>query len=95
MLSVAPLRPVSPSPVSTRSVELDLTSERYSRSSPESVNELRGDGEEDDTRGRENRLRKRDTADPGGGTFVSSSCVTGSAGRNARLKEGDKEATRT
>ena|SRR5258707_360707 len=56
MLSVAPPRPVvNPSPVSTRtrSVELDLTSERYSISSPEKVNELRG--EEDDKRGRENR----------------------------------------
>ena len=53
MLSVAPPGRVSPSPVSTRSVELDLTSERYSRSSPERVNELRGEG--DDKRGRENR----------------------------------------
>lgn len=80
VLSVAAPRPVSPSPKSTRSValELDFTSERYSRSSPERANELRGDG--DDKRGRENRLRKRDTADPGGGSFISSSCVTGSAG---------------
>ena len=91
VLSVTPARPVSPSPISTRSVELDLTSERNSRSSPERVNELRGEG--DDKRGRENRLRKRDTADPG--TFVSSSCVTGSAGGNTRLKVDDKEATRT
>jgi hypothetical protein len=94
VLSVAPPRPVSPSPISTRSAELDLTSERYSRSSPEKLNELRG--EEDDKRGRENRCRKRDTADPGGGgMFVSSSCVTGSAGGNARLKEDGKEVTRT
>ena len=95
VLSVpAPPRPVKRSAIliSTRSVELelDLTSERYSRSSPERANELRGEG--DDKRGRENRLRKRDTADPGG---ASSSCVTGSAGGNARLNQGDKEATRT
>ena len=51
VLSVTPPMPVSP--VSTRSVELDLTSERYSRSSPERFNELRE--EEDDKRGRENR----------------------------------------
>jgi hypothetical protein len=81
VLSVAPPSPPTPSKVSTKSVELDLasdfTSERYSRSSPESVNELRG--EADDERGRENRLRKRDTADPGVSTCASSSCVTGSA----------------
>jgi hypothetical protein len=85
VISVAPPSPVTPSKISTRSVELDFTSERYSRSSPERANEL--GGEEDDKRGRENRLRKRDTADPGGSMFASSSCVTGSAGGSARLKE--------
>ena len=53
VLSVTPPRPVSPSPISTRSVELDLMSDRYSRSSPEKDNELRGEG--DDKRGRDNR----------------------------------------
>lgn len=57
--------------VSIGSVELDLTSERYSRSSPERVSELR-EGE-DDERDRENLLRKRETADGAddGGRFPS------------------------
>lgn len=87
LLSVA-----SPSKVSTKSVELglasDLTSDKNSRSSPVRVIELRGEGDEE--RGRENRLRKRDTADPVGSTFASSSCVTESVGGSARLKEDGK-----
>lgn len=69
----------------TGPAESDLTSERYSRSSFERASELR----EGDTRGRENRLRKRDTADPGGDTCMSSSCATESAGERARLGEGN------
>lgn len=88
VLSVEPPNPVTPSKVSTKSVDLgltsDLTSDRNSRSSPVRVNELRGEGDEE--RGRENRLRKRDTADPVGGTCASSSYVTKSAGGSARLK---------
>lgn len=63
--------------MSIGSVELDLTSERYSRSLPERVSELR-EGE-DDVRDRENLLRKRETADgaDGGGRFPS--YVTASA----------------
>lgn len=94
VLSAAPPSPPTPSKVSTKSVELDfasdLTSERYSRSSPERVNELRGD----DERGRENRLRKRDTADPGVSKCASSSYVTGSAGGSARLEKDVPEMTR-
>jgi hypothetical protein len=57
--------------VSIGSVELDLTSERNSRSLPERVRELRED--EDDERDRENLLRKRETADGAddGGKFPS------------------------
>lgn len=59
------------------SAELDLTSERYSRSSPERVSELReGEG---DTRDRENLVRKRDTADGADDGGKSSSCATVSA----------------
>jgi hypothetical protein len=47
--------------VSIGSVELDLTSERNSRSLPERVKELRE--VEDDERDRENLLRKRETAE--------------------------------
>lgn len=59
------------------SVELDLTSERYSRSSPDRVSELR-EGE-DDRRDRENLLKKRDTADGADDGGESPSCVTASA----------------
>ena len=62
--------------MSIGSVELDLTSERYSRSSPESVSELR-EGE-DDGRDRENLLRKRDTADDADDGGRSPSCATAS-----------------
>ena len=50
---VLPNPPISPPTVCAGSVDLDLTSERNSRSSLERANELRG--EEDDARGRENR----------------------------------------
>ena len=63
--------------VSIGSVELDLTSERYSRSSPERVSELR-EGEFDG-RDRENLLRNRETADGADDGDKSSSCVTASA----------------
>ena len=91
-LLVLSFAPPNPSKVSTKSVDLgltsDLTSDKNSRSSPVRVNELRGEGDEE--RGRENRLRKRDTADPVGGTFASSSYIIESAGGSARLKEDGK-----
>ena len=62
--------------VSIGSVELDLTSERYSRSSPDRVSELR-EGEPDG-RDRENLLRNRETADGADDGDKSSSCVTAS-----------------
>jgi hypothetical protein len=81
---------ISASTAYAGSADLNLTSERYSRSSLERANELRG--EEDVARGRENRWRKRDTAEADG---ISPSCVMRSAGGRVRLKGEVRETART
>jgi len=79
---------ISPSTVCTGSDELDLTSERNSKSSLERANELRGD-----ERARENRLRKRDTADSDGNSCISSSCAIKSAEEVLGSKENVRNCT--